>query len=311
MRFPGRALAALLGGLVLLALAARFGATLWSEHPASEIGHAHGLAVDPLYRDVLWIGGHNGLVRVSAGRVWRQIGRQRYDMMGFVMSPLGGGTMLTSGHPGPRDPRPDPLGVKVSRDRGRTWRPLALAGQVDFHAMAVSTANPQVLYAWNVFGREGLYRSRDGGRSWASLGARGLRSVFSLAAHPARPEVILAGTAAGLVISENGGETWTPWASLGKVAITAVATHPRDPRVIYVYGAPPGPGLLRSLDGGVTWTSQEFFLGPDDAVEAMALDPEDANVLYLATFNGDLYRSADGGRSRERWLARGKILHER
>lgn len=74
MRFPGRAIAALLGGLFLLALAARFGATLWSEHPASEIGHAHGLAVDPLDRDVLWIGGHNGLVRVSAGRVWRQIG---------------------------------------------------------------------------------------------------------------------------------------------------------------------------------------------------------------------------------------------
>lgn len=132
--------------------------------------------------------------------------------------------------------------------------------------MAVSTANPQVLYAWNVFGREGLYRSRDGGRSWTTLGARGLRSVFSLAAPPARPEVILAGTAAGLLISRNAGETWTPWGRLGKVAITAVATHPRDPRVIYV---------------------------------------------YLATFNGDLYRSADGGRTRERWLARGKILYER
>jgi len=252
MRSAGRALAALLGGLILLALAGRYGATLWSERPVTEIGHAHGLAVDPVHREVLWIGGHTGLVRVTTGRVWRQIGRQGYDMMGFVMSPAGRGTMLTSGHPGPRDRRPEPLGVEVSRDRGRTWRPLALAGQADFHAMAVSTANPQVLYAWNVFGRKGLYRSRDGGRSWTPLGDRGLRQVFALAAHPARPAVVLAGTADGLLISEDAGETWATLA----------------------------PSLRE-------------------------------NVLYLATFNGDLYRSVDGGRSRERWLARGRILYER
>ncbi|MDQ7851250.1 MAG: hypothetical protein QN152_08965 [Armatimonadota bacterium] len=308
---PGRGVAIVVAGVVLLLVAVRMAPAFFNERPAGEIGHAHGLAVDPTVRDVLWIGGHSGLVKVTAGRVWRQIGRQRYDMMGFVMSPAGGGTMFTSGHPGPHDRRPDPLGVEVSRDRGRTWRSLALAGQADFHALAVSTANPQVLYAWNVFGREGLYRSRDGGRSWTSLGAQGLGQVFALAAHPQRPEVVLAGTAGGLLVSENAGEIWTTRAGLGKVTITAVATHPRDPRVIYAYGVPPGPGLVRSFDGGVTWTSQGFFLGSADAVEAMAVDPEDADVLYLATFNGDLYRSPDGGRSREQWLVRGKILYER
>ena len=312
MRSPGRALAALLGGLILLALAPRFGARLLSERPVTEIGHAHALAVDPVHRDVLWIGGHNGLVRVTAGRVWRQIGRQGYDMMGFVMSPAGRGTMLTSGHPGPRDRKPEPLGVEISRNRGRTWRPLALAGKADFHAMAVSTANPQVLYAWNVFGREGLYRSRDGGRSWTSLGIRGPQRIFALAVHPERPEVVLAGTAGGLLISEDAGETWATLASaLRKGSITAVATHPRDPRIIYAYGMERGVGLIRSQDGGRTWTSQGFFLGERDAVEALAIDAEDAGVVYLATFNGDLYRSADGGKSREQWTSRGKILERR
>ncbi len=312
MRAPGRALAALLGGLILLAMALRFGPRLLSEFPVTEIGHAHALAVDPVNREILWIGGHNGLVRVTAGRVWRQIGRQRYDMMGFVMSPAGRGTLLTSGHPGPRDRKPEPLGVEISRDHGRTWRPLALAGNADFHAMAVSTANPQVLYAWNVSEREGLYRSRDGGRSWTLLGDRGLPRVFALATHPERPEVVLAGTAGGLLVSEDAGETWATLVSaLRGVSISAVATHPRDPRIIYAYGMQPGLGLIRSQDGGRTWTSHGFFLGEQDAVEALAIDAEDVGIVYFATFNGDLYRSADGGKSREQWTSRGRILNPR
>src|SRR3989337_2379539 len=99
MRSPGRALAALLGGLILLALAPRFGARLLSERPVTEIGHAHALAVDPVHRDVLWIGGHNGLVRVTGRRGWRQIGRQGYDMMGFVMSSARAGSQTPRGHP--------------------------------------------------------------------------------------------------------------------------------------------------------------------------------------------------------------------
>src|SRR3972149_1383901 len=66
------------------------------------------------------------------------------------------------------------------------------------------------------------------------------------------------------------------------------------PRIIYAYGMERGVGLIRSQDGGRTWTSQGFFLGERDAVEALAIDAEDAGIVYLATFNGDLYRSADG-----------------
>ena len=46
-------------------------------------------------------------------------------------------------------------------------------------------------------------------------------------------------------------------------------------------------------------------------MEALAIDAEDAGIVYLATFNGDLYRSADGGKSREQWTSRGKILERR
>src|SRR3972149_10492822 len=99
MRSPGRALAALLVGLILLALAPRFGARLLSERPVTEIGHAHALAVDPVHRDVLWIGGHNGLVRGTAGRGWGAKGRQGEGMKGGVVCSAGRGGRAARGPP--------------------------------------------------------------------------------------------------------------------------------------------------------------------------------------------------------------------
>lgn len=277
--------------------------------PVSEIEHIHGLAVDPSDPRVLWIGTHGGLIRVTDGREWVRVGRQTYDMMGLTLHPTAPGMLLTSGHPGPTDRRPDPLGVEVSRDRGQTWRPLALAGRVDFHALAISRVDPRVLYGWNVAGRTGLYRSRDGGRTWQYLGNRGLESVFSLAAHSTIPTVVFAGTNRGLFLSEDTGETWRPADPvLSGVPVTVVEVHPKNPQIVYLYALNPELGLIRSDDGARQGRSIGFFLGDQDAVESLVLDPDNPEVVYFATFRGNLYRSADGGRTREPWVSRGKVI---
>lgn len=303
----------LLAGAAMVVYFTRPRATAGLQEVAvSEIEHVHGLAVDPSNPQVLWIGTHGSLIRVTNGKEWNRIGRQRYDMMGFTVHPTEPNVLLTSGHPGSGDRRPNPLGVEISRDGGQTWQPLALAGQADFHAMTISRANPKVLYAWNVSGRIGLYRSRDGGRNWDYLGVRGLDRIFYLATHPEKPTVVLAGTAQGLLISEDGGETWRGFLSpvVLNVPVTAMEAHP-NPQIMYAYAAKPELGLIRSEDGGRQWTPVGFFLADRDAVGNLALDPVNPRILYFATFGGDLYRSADGGRTREQLIAGGKVVQAR
>jgi len=70
----------------------------------------------------------------------------------------------------------------------------------------------------------------------------------------------------------------------------------------------PDLGLIRSEDGGKQWDSTGFFLGERDAIANLALDPTDPQILYFATHGGDIYRSRDGGKTRERWVAGGKVV---
>ncbi|MDR7564049.1 MAG: hypothetical protein QN134_10940, partial [Armatimonadota bacterium] len=79
--------------------------------------HIHGLAVDPLRPEVVWVAAHGGLLRIRNGR-WERVGNHTYDHMGFLVHPRQPRVLLTSGHPGPQDRRPNPLGVEVSRDAG-------------------------------------------------------------------------------------------------------------------------------------------------------------------------------------------------
>lgn len=306
----------ILGLTVLLGVATWAGFSLTRPRVAAEpaetevrdIPHIHGLAVDPFDSATLWIGSHGSLIRVTGGR-WVRIGRQTYDMMGFTAHPQQNGVLLTSGHPGPADRRPNPLGVEISRDGGQSWQPVALAGTADFHVMTISRADPQRLYAWNVSGRIGLYRSRDGGRSWEYLGDRGPGRVFYLTVHQTKGNILFAGTDRGLFISEDGGKGWRAHLSADvlNVAITAVEFHPTNPEIAYAFAAKAGLGLIRSTDGGKRWTPIGFFLGERDAVGNLALDPKDSRVIFMATFSGDLYRSGDGGRTRERWISAGRV----
>ena len=84
--------------------------------------------------------------------------------------------------------------------------------------------------------------------------------------------------------------------------INCVAFLPGNPDVLWA-GAPAG-GLWKSVNGGQTWTTntdQLSVLG----VSAIAIDPTNTNVMYIATGDGDaadtystgVLKSVDGGQS--------------
>lgn len=272
------------------------------------IDHIHGLGVDPFESQRLWVATHRGLLRVTDRWVWTRVGSGQDDLMGFTVHPSRRQVLFTSGHPGPNGRRSNPLGVTISRDGGLSWETLALAGEADFHAMAISAADPRIIYAWNVWREQGFFRSRDGGRTWEALGRAGLSDVHTLRAHPQQPATVLAATDRGLLQSRDGGRTWTPvHPGLTGVSVTALDMHPRRPSVIYAYTGASHLGLVNSTDAGRTWISLGFHQGDRDAVTQLALDPAAPSVLYMATVTGSLFWSGDGGRSRRRMVNQGRV----
>ncbi len=100
--------------------------------------------------------------------------------------------------------------------------------------------------------------------------------------------------------SATRSNTWTLLGPEGGDA-RSLAYDPRDPSRILL-GTSAGE-LYLSTDGGAQW-SRFVHLGDgnDYVLDNIAIDPRDANVIYVAawsveTRSGDLFRSRDGGRS--------------
>jgi photosystem II stability/assembly factor-like uncharacterized protein len=257
--------------------------------PVERFSHIHGLAVDPKDSKVLYVATHHGLIRglESAGRwSWALVGNYRADFMGFSMHP-NGKIFYSSGHKAPETPN---IGVARSDDGGFSWKIIALRGKVDFHAMAISGANPEVLYGW-YYGERRLYRSADGGQTWGNPKAEGLSDVFALAAEPADAQALWAATKRGLLRSTDGGESFE-LVSFSGIPVIAVTVAPTTPQVLYISLE---GGLRKSTDGGQNWgTMGQEIAG---AVGHIAIDHTNADTVYAATHSAALYQSTDGSRS--------------
>lgn len=197
-------------GIVALAavaavLAAR-GTGSDSAAPAAEsVAHVHGLGVDP-DDGVLRVATHNGLYRMPDDGTPERVGAEQHDFMGFTVD--GPGRLLASGHPSPGTPAfrelDRPLfGLIESTDGGRTWDPVSLSGEVDFHALEAVHGN---VYGADSTGSRFLV-STDGGSTWEE---RSTISIVDLAVDPADEDHIVASTAEGLAESTDGGRTWRP-----------------------------------------------------------------------------------------------------
>lgn len=241
---------------------------------AEAIADVHGLGVNPADR-ALYIATHTGLFRSPAGKPTAvRVDGPEQDLMGFSVA--GPGRFVASGHPGPGQQAPPRLGLLESRDQGRSWKPLSLSGEADFHVLR---AWADVVYAYD----GALRRSSDGGRSWRQMRAPG--QVIDLAVDPRDPARVLASTPAGVRGSSDGGRTWR-------------ATSLRAP-VLLTWGRASGPfaiegdGTVHAADAGATaWRSVGSWEGQP---AALAADP--GGTLYVAQGNGSVDASSDGGRT--------------
>jgi hypothetical protein len=164
--------------------------------------HVHGLGINPA-DGTLYAATHTGLFAVRDGAGHRVANRLQ-DTMGFTV--VGPDHFLGSGHPDFRDTRlyqpgrRPLLGLIESRDAGRSWQPLSLLGEADFHALQVAHGR---VYGYDATG--GRFMVTSDRRHWQ---VRSKLELTSFAVSPADPELIMAATERGLARSRDGGRRW-------------------------------------------------------------------------------------------------------
>lgn len=273
----GGALIALVVVIVALAVGAGGDASPAASDP--QAGHVHGLGVNPA-DDSLLIATHTGLFRAAKGQAQvERVSENPQDFMGFTV--VGPNRFIGSGHPSIPQMRdeglPPLLGLIESRDGGRTWKPVSLLGEADFHVLRASGRH---VYGFD--GAEGRFMaSTNLGRAWQERD--GAPAPFDLAIDPTNPKRVLASTEDGLQESRDEGRTWRQvsdqTALLGWASPERLFLLDQDGKV------------LLSPDGGRTAEVQGRVDG--EPVSFMA----DDSGIYVALADGRVMRSSDDGRT--------------
>jgi len=279
------------GALASVAIAGTIGSQSQAGErvPLAEVSHIHGIAVDPAGSQRLYLATHYGVWLTSPDDTAERISDNRNDYMGFSPHPSEGDIFFGSGHP----EGGGNMGVIVSRDGGRTWERLSdgVGGPVDFHAMAISRADPDVMYG--SYG--GIQVSRDGGENWEVAGSPPA-DVFSLAASAVNPDLVYAATRNGLMISRNGGRDWESGGFEGQPA-AMVKAGPDGAVYAFVLGA----GLVKAPAVALAWQPLADNFG-ERILLHLAIDPNDPQRLFAVTDKSEILVSTDGGKN---WAALG------
>ena len=243
---------------------------------ASEIEHAHGLGVDPA-DDSLVIATHTGLFRSPEGsEAAGRIGDRRQDTMGFTV--VGPRRYLGSGHPDLRDELPPLLGLIRSTDGGRSWKPVSLLGEADFHVLRAS--GRRVLGINSTDGR--LLVSADAGATWRRETLP--EPLTDIAFHPDDARRLVGTGEGGLHVSRDGGASWRRLSAQPG----GLLAWPSADRLLLLDGS----GRLHvSRDAGRSFSAAGAVGGPPAAFAADGAD------LYVATHDNRIVVSRDGGRT--------------
>ena len=259
----------------------------WNEITNGLPGKVTGFAIDPQSSNVLYaaVTGYGVYKSTDGGGTWT-------PMSSGIADPLINGLAI--------DPvSPDVLYVATyadavfkSSDGAAHWHASAagILGNQFIQSLAIDPAEPKRAYA----GSDGaIFRTDDAGASWTEL-FRPLE-IYSIAVDPAHPQKVYFASDRGVWASPDRGATWSLQAASPDAA-HRLAAAPSSPGTFYLGRSSGDIGVFRTLNGGGVWTPAAGGL-PQDIVEAIAVDPGNANVVYVATLEEGIFRTTDGGGS--------------
>ncbi|HEV8716183.1 MAG TPA: protein kinase [Candidatus Binatia bacterium] len=229
----------------------------------------------------------------------------------------------------------EPAALYESRDDGETWslvrglfdhphRPRWMPGLggLALHTILLDPHNPERMYV--AISAGGVYATEDGGRTWQARN-RGIRvvhmpekypefgqCVHKVVMHPSRPERLFLQNHWGLYRSDNQGDSWQDIAhGVPSDYGFAMVAHPHHPDCVYILPiesdefrcTPEGClRVYRTRNAGESWEPLTRGLPRKGAYEtvlrdAMTADSLDPVGIYFGTRSGQLYGSADEGKT--------------
>lgn len=264
-RRVARVLSGLIAGFLLLGANTAVG----SGQSIGSISHIHSVRA---FGDQVILGTHEGLFRYVDQKTVQLMGPEIFDIMGLAVF---GKKLYASGHPGPGSKLPEPVGLLLSTDSGKSWKRLGLQGEVDFHLLESAGAD---MYGVDS-GSGNLLYSNNAGKKWTS---RGKNVVTDIAINPLKVGAALALRDGKLMATQN---------SFTKMR--TVDSTPAFTSLDWITGsllATGGKSLYRSSDSGMSWKKLSEF--PEDASTVT----QSAKIIAVVAGNS-IYKSTDGGKT--------------
>jgi photosystem II stability/assembly factor-like uncharacterized protein len=233
------------------------------------ISHIHNVKV--MGKTIL-LGTHEGLYILKGENSVSRVGEENLDLMGLSIN---GNRIYGSGHPGAGSRLPNPVGLLVSTDAGKSWKKVSLQGKVDFHLL--ESAGKELYGADSQSGN--LLYSTDAGSSWSNLG----KNLFSeVAINPMKRGEALAIRKGALVWTTNSFKD-------EKIVSTKLAfTQIEWSRKTLI--ASSGSKIFTSVDQGRTWKTRFTF---DKEVGTIAQSSE----LLVVITGSKVWKSKDQGKT--------------
>ncbi|MEO0092033.1 MAG: YCF48-related protein [candidate division WOR-3 bacterium] len=231
---------------------------------------------------------------------WDALGPEGANVTSMVMHPSIASTIYLA-HSG------YPCQIYKTTNSASNWN---VVGTVEYYinSMAISTNNPNILYATGFNDSSLVFKSTDGGQNWTyhqfAFGDNDWDWIYALAVDPSNANIVWGAAdyyydnnyVMAYYKSTDGGISW-----VGRMldsttygASLSIAINPSSPNTVYI-GGTTGNGikLFKTTNGGTNWTDLSANLS-GEAVLSIAIHPTQTNTILVGTYYG-IYRSTDGG----------------
>lgn len=234
--------------------------------------HVHGLGLDPVDSSILYIATHGDFYQSISGAPPVKVDKVRADYMAFNAPPVQGIPLYASGHPSTGGN----TGLIKSSNGGVTWEHVSnvIEPPVDFHAMAISKQNPEMIIGFDS-GARGLFKTIDAGQNWETIEYP--EYISALAISPNDSELIFIGTGNGIYKSDDGGKTWIHLDTYQGLPVYALAFDDKEK----LFASVKTFGLVQSNNFGDSW---ESLINVDLTVSSIVADSQN-DEIYVGGYS--------------------------